>query len=250
MFDETTPRLGLPYVVAAQAQKHIPINESLARLDGLVQLAVESRVVATQPASPVAGGVWILPAGATGAVWAGQPAGVMMRFEAGAWEALVPAEGVLAWVKDENQMVAHDGVAWAPLSASFKNLTAAASPGLANTRMEIREEEATVLGATTSTAIVIPARAIVLAVSTRTTVAVAGATVLQLRCLGRCVQVRRVSGRGQEFQQCRSDWPDGLLRRHAGAADGGGSELHGGQGEGGGASAAVRRAGGGRLAGD
>jgi hypothetical protein len=157
MFDETTPRLGLPYVVAAQAQKHIPINESLARLDGLVQLAVESRAVATQPAGPVAGGVWILPAGATGAVWAGQPAGVMMRFEAGAWEALVPAEGVLAWVKDENQMVAHDGVAWAPLSASFKNLTAAASPGLANTRMEIREEEATVLGATTSTAIVIPA---------------------------------------------------------------------------------------------
>ncbi len=44
MFDDVTPRLGLPYVVAAQAQKHIPINESLARLDGLVQLAVESRV--------------------------------------------------------------------------------------------------------------------------------------------------------------------------------------------------------------
>jgi hypothetical protein len=100
----------------------------------------------------------------------------MMRFEAGAWEALVPAEGVLAWVKDENQVVAHDGAAWAPLSASFKSLTAAASPGLANTRMEIREEETTVLGATTSTAIVIPARAIVLAVSTRTTVAVTGAT--------------------------------------------------------------------------
>jgi len=176
MFDETTPRLGLPYVVAAQAQKHIPINESLARLDGLVQLAVESRALAAQPASPVAGGVWILPAGVTGAVWAGQPAGVMMRFEAGAWEALAPAEGVLAWVKDENQVVAHDGVAWAPLSASFKSLTAAASPGLANTRMEIREEETTVLGATTSTAIVIPARAIVLAVSTRTTVAVTGAT--------------------------------------------------------------------------
>jgi hypothetical protein len=176
MFDETTPRLGLPYMVAAQAQKHIPINESLARLDGLVQLAVESRVVAAQPAGPVAGGVWILPAGATGAVWAGQPAGVMLRFDAGAWETLTPAEGVLAWVKDENQVVAHDGVAWAPLSASFKSLTAAASPGLANTRMEIREEETTVLGATTSTAIVIPARAIVLAVSTRTTVAVTGST--------------------------------------------------------------------------
>lgn len=176
MFDETTPRLGLPYVVAAQAQKHIPINESLARLDGLVQLAVESRAISAQPASPIAGGIWILPASATGAAWAGQPAGTMMRFEAGAWEALAPTEGVLAWIKDENQVVAHDGVAWAPLSASFKSLTAAASPGLANTRLEIREEETTVLGATTSTAIVIPARSIVLAVSTRTTVAVTGAT--------------------------------------------------------------------------
>jgi len=175
MFDETTPRLGLPYVVAAQAQKHIPINESLARLDGLVQLAVESRVVGAQPASPLAGGVWILPAAATGAAWAGQPTGTLMRFEAGAWEAVPLAEGVLAWVKDENQMLAFDGAAWTPLSATFKSLTAAASPGLANTRLEIREEETTLSGATTSTAIVIPARAIVLAVSTRTTVAVTGA---------------------------------------------------------------------------
>ena len=176
MFDDVTPRLGLPYVVAAQAQKHIPINESLARLDGLVQLAVESRAAAAQPASPVAGGVWILPASATGAAWAGQPAGTLMRFEAGAWEALTPAEGVLAWVKDENQMVAFDGAAWTPLSATFRSLTAAATPNLATTRLEILEQEVTLSGASTATSIVIPNRAIVLAVSTRTTVAVTGAT--------------------------------------------------------------------------
>lgn len=176
MFDESTPRLGLPYVLAAQAQKHIPINESLARLDGLVQLAVESRSVIAEPASPAAGGVWILPAGASGAAWTGQASGALMRFEAGAWETIPLAEGVLAWVKDESQMVAFDGEVWAPLSASFKSLTAAASPGLANTRLEIREEETTLSGATTATAILIPARAIVLAVSTRTTVAVTGAS--------------------------------------------------------------------------
>ena len=176
MFDDVTPRLGLSYVVAAQAQKHIPINESLARLDGLVQLAVESRVVAAQPASPAAGGVWILPASPTGAAWAGQAAGTLMRFEAGAWEALTPAEGVLAWLKDENQMVAFDGAAWTPLSATFKSTVAAASPGLANTRLEILEQEVTVSGAATATTIVIPNRAVVLAVSTRTTVAVTGAT--------------------------------------------------------------------------
>lgn len=176
MFDDVSPRLGLPYVVAAQAQKHIPINESLARLDGLVQLAVENRAVATQPASPIAGGVWILPTAATGSAWAGQPAGTLMRFEAGAWEPLVPAEGVLAWVKDENQMVVYDGAAWTPLSATFRSLTAAASPNLANTRLEILEQEVTLSGASTATSIAIPSRAIVLAVSSRTTVAVTGAT--------------------------------------------------------------------------
>jgi hypothetical protein len=176
MFDDVTPRLGLPYVVAAQAQKHIPINESLARLDGLVQLAVESRAVAAQPASPVAGGVWILPTSATGAAWGGRPAGTLMRFEAGAWEMLAPAEGVLAWVKDENQMVAFDGAAWTPLSATFRSLTAAASPSLATTRVEILEQEVTLSGASTPTSIAIPNRAIVLAVSTRTTAAITGAT--------------------------------------------------------------------------
>ncbi|PIB91178.1 DUF2793 domain-containing protein [Caulobacter sp. FWC2] len=175
VFSDITPRLGLPYVVAAQAQKHIPINESLARLDGLVQLAVESCSVSAQPAGPQNGGVWILPSGATGAAWASQPAGVLMRFEAGAWEALAPAEGVLAWVKDENQMVAFDGAVWTPLSATFRSLTAAASPGLANTRLEILEQEVTLSGASTATSIAIPNRAIVLAVSTRTTAAITGA---------------------------------------------------------------------------
>lgn len=176
MFVDVTPRLGLPYVAAAQAQKHIPINESLARLDGLVQLAVESRAVTVQPASPSAGGVWILPAGASGAAWGGQPAGTLMRFEAGAWEQLAPAEGVLAWVKDENQMVAFDGAIWMSLSATFRSLTAAATPNLANTRLEILEQEVTLSGASTATSIAIPNRAIVLAVSTRTTAAVTGAT--------------------------------------------------------------------------
>jgi hypothetical protein len=168
MFDETTPRLGLPYVVAAQAQKHIPINESLARLDGLVQLAVESRSVSIQPASPASGAVWI-------AVWAGPVAGTLMRFEAGAWEALTPAEGMLAWVKDENQMVVFDGATWVPLAATFRSTIAAQTPNQANTRLEILEQEVTLSGAATATSIAIPSRAIVLAVSTRTTAAITGA---------------------------------------------------------------------------
>jgi hypothetical protein len=176
MSDDATPRLSLPYVAAGQAQKHITVNEAFARLDGLVQLAVESRAVAAQPAAPADGAVYILPAGATGAAWAGQPAGVLARHEAGAWETLGPAAGWLAWVKDEGVAVVFDGAAWTPLSSTFRSLTAARSPFLANTRLEILEQEVTLSGAATATTVTIPNRAIVLGVSTRTSVAVTGAT--------------------------------------------------------------------------
>jgi hypothetical protein len=42
MSDATT-RLLLPYILAAQAQKHVTHNEALQILDGLVQLSVLDR---------------------------------------------------------------------------------------------------------------------------------------------------------------------------------------------------------------
>lgn len=38
---ETTPRLALPYLMPAQAQKHVTHNEALRMLDALVQLRLE-----------------------------------------------------------------------------------------------------------------------------------------------------------------------------------------------------------------
>jgi hypothetical protein len=115
MSDDATPRLGLPYLAAGQAQKHVTLNEALARLDGLIQTAVESRAIAAQPADPADGALYILPAGATGAAWTGRPAGTLMRFEAGAWAALPVAEGCLAWIRDEGLLVARVDDAWAPV---------------------------------------------------------------------------------------------------------------------------------------
>ena len=37
---DTSTHLLLPYLLAAQAQKHVTVNEALRLLDGLVQLAV------------------------------------------------------------------------------------------------------------------------------------------------------------------------------------------------------------------
>lgn len=115
MSDDATPRLGLPYLAAGQAQKHVTLNEALARLDGLVQTAVESRAVAAQPADPADGALYILPVDATGDAWAGRPAGTLMRFEAGAWAALTVAEGCLAWIADEALLVARVADGWAPV---------------------------------------------------------------------------------------------------------------------------------------
>ena len=44
-----TPRLALPAIEAAQAQKHVTHNEALTLLDALTQLAVESRTLTTLP---------------------------------------------------------------------------------------------------------------------------------------------------------------------------------------------------------
>ena len=44
-----TPRLVLPAIEAAQAQKHVTHNEALTLLDALTQLAVESRTLTTPP---------------------------------------------------------------------------------------------------------------------------------------------------------------------------------------------------------
>jgi hypothetical protein len=114
--DDATPRLGLPYLAAGQAQKHVTLNEALARLDGLVQTTVESRAVAAQPADPADGALYILPVDATGEAWSGRPAGTLMRFEAGAWLPLPAVEGSLAWIADEALLVARFDDDWGPAS--------------------------------------------------------------------------------------------------------------------------------------
>jgi len=124
--DDATPRLGLPYLAASQAQKHVTLNETLSRLDGLVQTAVESRTLTDQPAGPGEGAIYILPADAVGAAWAGQPAGAAMRFEASGWSPMPVAEGHLAWVKDEGLAIVRSGDGWTALvgdgEPSFQNL--------------------------------------------------------------------------------------------------------------------------------
>ena len=119
MSDDATPRLGLPYLAAGQAQKHVTLNGALALLDGLVQTAVDSRSVAAEPAAPEDGALYILPGDATGADWAGRPAGALLRWEAGAWSTAPSVEGQLAYVRDEAALVVREAGGWVALSQAL-----------------------------------------------------------------------------------------------------------------------------------
>ncbi len=134
MSDDATPRLSLPYLAAAQAQKHVTMNAALALLDGLVQTAAESRSTAAEPTAPTDGAIYILPAGATGADWAGQAAGAVMRFEAGAWSALQPEPGWLVYVKDEGVLIVQGaGGLWGDVGLAIRELENLSKLGVGTT---------------------------------------------------------------------------------------------------------------------
>ena len=133
MSDDATPRLALPYLAAAQAQKYVTLNQALALLDGLVQTAVESRSTAAEPPSPTDGAIYILPASATGADWSTRAAGTVMRCEAGAWAALQSEPGWIAYVKDEGVLLLQAGGGWADLGLSLRELENLTKLGIGTT---------------------------------------------------------------------------------------------------------------------
>ncbi len=177
----TTPNLALPLLAAAQAQKHVTVNEALALLDGLVQISVKDRDLASPPASLTGGECYIVAAGATGA-WAGWD-GEVVLFSGGAWLRLPPKDGWRVWVEDEGVLVVRMGGAWLTLDAALGLLVrgpavdVARGPSGSSIGLHVDEELLTGLsGASVTSTIAIPDRASVLAVSTRTVAAVLSAT--------------------------------------------------------------------------
>lgn len=162
-----TPRLNLPAIEAAQAQKHVTHNEALVLLDALVQLAVESRVLTAPPGSPAEGSCYIPATGATGAwsTWDNQ----LALYSAGGWTKIIPKSGIKAWLKAERLTVTYEDGLW-------RDGIALTEFG-ARVTLRAREEELTLSGAfVESSAPFIPDRAVVFGVSSRTTEAVTGAT--------------------------------------------------------------------------
>jgi hypothetical protein len=119
---DATPRLGLPWLMPAQAQKHVTVNESLGRLDALVQCAVRSRATTAQPGAPAQGEAWILPGGASGADWDGFAEHDIAYHQDGAWRRIAARAGLTAYVLDEGALLLFDGADWTPITDAITAL--------------------------------------------------------------------------------------------------------------------------------
>jgi hypothetical protein len=126
---DTTRNLDLPFIAAAQAQKHVTHNESLRVLDAIVQLTVLDKDLGAPPGSPADGERFIVGPAASGA-WTGQTDKVAAWQDA-AWAFYAPRAGWLAWVADEGRLYAWSGSAWSALPAgSLDNVVEDAAPQL------------------------------------------------------------------------------------------------------------------------
>lgn len=172
---DETPNLALPYIMPAQAQKHVTHNEAIRSLDAMVQLSVKNRDLTAPPGSPAHGDRHIPASGSTGE-WMAKD-GQIAAYQDNAWLFHQPREGWRCWVADENILLVHDGSAWNNLLSGAGGLSFELNRSSfdATTRIELREEELTLSGASADSTIVIPDRAIVFAVTTRTTEAITGA---------------------------------------------------------------------------
>jgi hypothetical protein len=112
---EESANLSLPYLLAAQAQKHVTHNEALRVLDCIVHLAVLDRSLTVPPGGVIADGDRYIPAGGATGVWAGHD-GEIAAWQDGAWRFYAPRSGWLAWVSSEDVLLVFDGAAWQPAS--------------------------------------------------------------------------------------------------------------------------------------
>ena len=162
-----TPNLALPLLAAGQAQKHVTVNEALRRLDVMARITLKAER-ASVPNNKEDGEAWLVADGATG-LWSGWDGDIAVWWD-GAWARIPAREGWRAWIIDEAMEATRLNGAWR------RGLLAASPMGAASFQRILEEELFDLSGPVVETAIAIPARAIVLCVSTRTSVAITGAS--------------------------------------------------------------------------
>jgi hypothetical protein len=166
MSENATVNMTLPLLMPAQAQKHVTVNEALMRLDGMVDLVLQSMTQTTPPTPVVEGQCWGVPAGAINA-WEGQ-AGKIAIGSNGGWVFVQPAFGRRALLVDRGLTAIHDGSVWVPGAFSL------GTHGSGMVAGQLSEDVALTAGGSVTTTISIPTGAMVIGATARVTKAITG----------------------------------------------------------------------------
>ena len=155
-----TYQFDLPTLQPSQAQKHVTVNEAIARLDAVAQLRFVSRSFSVPPASPIDGEAYFVASSGT-EDWAGQSDRVAI-FANGGWVFLDAKIGWQAWIEDEASAFRFDGSNWVALG-SFGDPV-----GEGGTQARTLEfDHIVTAGSTNQTLLPIPSHASVLGISGR-----------------------------------------------------------------------------------
>ena len=106
---DATSKLGLPFILPAQAQKHVTHNEALQRLDAVVHLALAGEED-SPPETPEDGDCHLVGESPTG-LFSGH-AGEIAIYQDGFWQFAAPAAGWTAWFDTDAKWRVFDGAAW------------------------------------------------------------------------------------------------------------------------------------------
>jgi hypothetical protein len=106
---DKTPRLALPYLYVAQAQKEVTHNEALQRLDMVVQGVAED-ILDAPPPSPTEGQCWLVSPSPT-AEWTDH-ADAIAQWTAGGWRYVDAFAGLHIWMRNTGVNLRHNGISW------------------------------------------------------------------------------------------------------------------------------------------
>jgi Protein of unknown function (DUF2793) len=108
--DQSSNRLGLPFIIAGQAQKEVIHNEALVALDFLVQPVVVESGLNAPPTSRSLGQCWLIGTATTGD-WINQPQRLAC-WTSGGWRFVAPFAGMECWSLADTLPIRFDGLAW------------------------------------------------------------------------------------------------------------------------------------------
>ncbi len=198
MPENTTANCALPLLMPAQAQKHVTVNDALLRLDGQVDLVLQSVNRIAPPETAVDGLCWGVPAGAVNA-WEGQGGKIAIAANGG-WIFVTPGFGRRAMIADQGMIAIHDGSVWVVGAITL------GEHGAGMIARQLSEDVTLGTGASFQTMMAIPSGAMVIGATARVLDAITGSATSWT--LGNPGAANRF---GQSLGKSVGSWSRGIL---------------------------------------